>query len=193
MTFVIPNEYVCPISLELMKDPIICNDGYTYERNSIMNLKNNISPITREILYINNLIPNRALKDAIDRFLLTQKQEILDNNVKLNYNNKEEEFIKKEFELKKEFENARSELILNYHKKKELIKIEFENEHDNLKLNYDNKLKELLKNKDEIRITLEKEQNIISEILKTQSIQQLKVEQSLKKSTQVQKDKRPMW
>ena len=100
MTAVIPNEYVCPISLELMTDPIICNDGYSYERNSIMSLKNNISPITREILYINNLIPNRALKDAIDRFLLTQKQEILDNNVKLNYNNKEE-FIKKEFELKK--------------------------------------------------------------------------------------------
>jgi hypothetical protein len=31
----IPDEYCCPISLEVMRDPVIASDGHTYERVSI--------------------------------------------------------------------------------------------------------------------------------------------------------------
>lgn len=51
-----------------MKDPVIDPEGNSYERVAIEEWlqKNNISPITRTPLNINDLRPNRALKDAID-------------------------------------------------------------------------------------------------------------------------------
>ncbi len=30
-----PNMYICPISLNIMKDPVILSNGQTYERKSI--------------------------------------------------------------------------------------------------------------------------------------------------------------
>ena len=65
----IPYELKCPISLEIMKDPIICSDGHTYDRKSIETLfknKNYISPTTREKLDKNILITNYNIKKMID-------------------------------------------------------------------------------------------------------------------------------
>ena len=64
----IPTEFICPITLNIMDEPVICEDGYTYEREAILRLPNSISPMTRQFINKNNLIPNRGLKDAIDRF-----------------------------------------------------------------------------------------------------------------------------
>lgn len=64
----IPEELICPISLEIMTDPVICEDGYTYDRSSILALQNSVSPFTRQFIDKNNLRPNRAIKDAISRF-----------------------------------------------------------------------------------------------------------------------------
>ncbi|KAI4354453.1 hypothetical protein L6164_003313 [Bauhinia variegata] len=36
-TLVIPDEFRCPVSLELMKDPVIISTGQTYERGCIKN------------------------------------------------------------------------------------------------------------------------------------------------------------
>ena len=33
--FTIPNELLCPISSELMEDPVMTIDGFTYERKNI--------------------------------------------------------------------------------------------------------------------------------------------------------------
>lgn len=60
--------FKCPITLEIMKDPVICEDGYTYERESILNLSNPISPITRQPISTSNLVPNRILKEIIIKF-----------------------------------------------------------------------------------------------------------------------------
>ncbi len=78
----IPDEYLCPISLDLMSDPVICEDGHTYDRISIMALKNNFSPITREPINKNNLIPNRLLKQMIDEFKENSHKSKIKNNVK---------------------------------------------------------------------------------------------------------------
>jgi hypothetical protein len=51
-----------------MKDPVICNDGYTYERSAIESITGNISPMTRQEIDKTNLIPNRALKNCISRY-----------------------------------------------------------------------------------------------------------------------------
>lgn len=66
----IPQEFLCPITLSIMEDPVICDDGYTYEREAIIRLPNSISPMTRQSINKFNLIPNRAIKDAIERYKL---------------------------------------------------------------------------------------------------------------------------
>eukprot|EP01083_Nonionella_stella_P166644 557752_1 len=62
-------EFVCPITLEVMKDPVITADGVTYERSGITDwLKNNdISPATGLILKHKQLVPNYALKSLIQK------------------------------------------------------------------------------------------------------------------------------
>lgn len=35
--------------MKIMKDLVICEDGYTYERSAIESILNNISPMTRQI------------------------------------------------------------------------------------------------------------------------------------------------
>jgi len=64
----IPDEFICPITLEVMEDPVICNDGYTYERSAIESITGNVSPMTRQEIDKTNLIPNRALKNCILRY-----------------------------------------------------------------------------------------------------------------------------
>ena len=64
----IPIEFLCVITKDIMVDPVICEDGFTYERSAILSIKNNISPMTRQVINKKNLILNRNLKDAIERF-----------------------------------------------------------------------------------------------------------------------------
>lgn len=62
------DEFVCPISLMRMRDPVICADGYTYEREEIERYfaqGRNLSPKTGEPLSNTDLIPNIALRNAI--------------------------------------------------------------------------------------------------------------------------------
>ncbi|XP_069009819.1 WD repeat, SAM and U-box domain-containing protein 1-like [Embiotoca jacksoni] len=70
-----PDEFLCPITRELMKDPVIAADGYSYERESIENWirgKNKTSPMTNLPLQTTLLTPNRSLKMAITRWKSSQ-------------------------------------------------------------------------------------------------------------------------
>jgi hypothetical protein len=51
-----------------MEDPVICTDGHTYEREAIeMWLHSNArSPKTNQVLSSSELVPNYALKSAIE-------------------------------------------------------------------------------------------------------------------------------
>lgn len=69
-----PDEFLCPISRELMKDPVIAEDGYSYERECIESWirgKNKRSPMTNLLLKTTLLTPNRSLKTAIQRWRST--------------------------------------------------------------------------------------------------------------------------
>jgi len=70
----IPFEYKCPITLVLMKNPVIASDGNTYELSSLEKLfKTNeitTSPLTREILNKNVLIPNKNIRKLINDLLI---------------------------------------------------------------------------------------------------------------------------
>ena len=48
-----PEEFVCPITHELLIDPVVASDGHTYERQAIREVidrQNGLSPLTRETL-----------------------------------------------------------------------------------------------------------------------------------------------
>ena len=73
-----PKEFLCPITLEVMADPVVALDGLSYERSKIeMWFKNNkVSPVTREGIRT-TLIPNQALKSQIVDYLERKEKEIL--------------------------------------------------------------------------------------------------------------------
>ncbi|XP_028783010.1 U-box domain-containing protein 14 [Neltuma alba] len=65
---VIPDDFRCPISLELMKDPVIVSTGQTYERSCIqkwLDAGNKTCPKTQQTLLHTALTPNYALKSLI--------------------------------------------------------------------------------------------------------------------------------
>ncbi|XP_055966297.1 WD repeat, SAM and U-box domain-containing protein 1 isoform X3 [Sorex fumeus] len=73
----IPDEFICPITRELMKDPVIAADGYSYEKEAMENWikkKKRTSPMTNLVLPSLVLTPNRTLKMAINRWLETHQK-----------------------------------------------------------------------------------------------------------------------
>ncbi|XP_072468217.1 WD repeat, SAM and U-box domain-containing protein 1 isoform X3 [Notamacropus eugenii] len=73
----IPDEFLCPITRELMKEPVIASDGYSYEKEAIeswISKKKRTSPMTNLVLPSLVLTPNRTLKMAIDRWLETHQK-----------------------------------------------------------------------------------------------------------------------
>jgi hypothetical protein len=66
-----PQHFLCPITQELMHDPVIGPDGHTYEREAITNWlqTNPYSPVSRIYMPSHSLIPNIALRDSIEQYL----------------------------------------------------------------------------------------------------------------------------
>jgi GTP-binding protein EngB required for normal cell division len=64
-----PNEHFCPITLQVMKDPVVAADGHSYERSAIseyfQSSMGSRSPITGLSLANQNLFDNQALKAMI--------------------------------------------------------------------------------------------------------------------------------
>ncbi|XP_043695556.1 E3 ubiquitin-protein ligase PUB23-like [Telopea speciosissima] len=65
----IPSYFLCPISLEIMRDPVTVSSGMTYERESIerwiFSSKNSSCPVTRQPLSDADLTPNHTLRRLI--------------------------------------------------------------------------------------------------------------------------------
>ena len=62
-----PDEYLCPISHELMEDPVLASDGHAYERRQIERwfARSLTSPKTGEALEISTVFPNHPLRRLI--------------------------------------------------------------------------------------------------------------------------------
>ncbi|KAL2524282.1 U-box domain-containing protein 17 [Abeliophyllum distichum] len=73
-TFVsIPKDFCCPISLDLMRDPVIVSTGQTYDRESIsrwMEEGHCTCPKTGQMLVHTQLVPNRALRNLITHWCM---------------------------------------------------------------------------------------------------------------------------
>ncbi|KAG6415943.1 hypothetical protein SASPL_123363 [Salvia splendens] len=71
MAVSVPDEYRCPISLDLMNDPVIVASGHTYDRNSIaqwINSGHHTCPKSGQRLIHMALIPNYALRSLIQQW-----------------------------------------------------------------------------------------------------------------------------
>lgn len=68
-----PDDFKCPISLEVMTDPVILSSGHTFDRASIqrwLDSGNRTCPVTKMLLPRQpSLIPNHALRSLISTFV----------------------------------------------------------------------------------------------------------------------------
>ena len=66
----VPDEYICPITTEIMTDPVTTLDGFTYERAAITEWlrTKDTSPKTGATLESTTLYPNLSLRSVIRSF-----------------------------------------------------------------------------------------------------------------------------
>jgi len=66
----VPGGLVCPITDELMLDPVLCADGHSYERANIQAWLENhdTSPLTGVALEHKSLVPNHALRKVAEEW-----------------------------------------------------------------------------------------------------------------------------
>lgn len=77
-SLVIPDDFRCPISLELMRDPVIVSTGQTYEHSCIqkwIEAGHNTCPKTQQTLQGSSLTPNYVLRSLIAQWCEANGQE----------------------------------------------------------------------------------------------------------------------
>lgn len=77
-SLVVPEDFLCPISLELMRDPVIVSTGQTYERSYIqrwIDCGNTTCPKTQQKLEKLTLTPNYVLRSIISQWCVKHNVE----------------------------------------------------------------------------------------------------------------------
>ncbi|CAN0899154.1 U-box domain-containing protein 9 [Linum grandiflorum] len=76
-----PEDFKCPLSKELMRDPVILCTGQTYDRPFIakwLGEGNRTCPMTQQVLSHTNLTPNHLIWEMISHWCKSQGVELLD-------------------------------------------------------------------------------------------------------------------
>ncbi|RVW95525.1 E3 ubiquitin-protein ligase PUB23 [Vitis vinifera] len=70
----VPSHFLCPISLQLMRDPVTVATGITFDRENIerwlFSCKNNTCPFTKQVLVDTDLTPNHTLRRLIQAWCI---------------------------------------------------------------------------------------------------------------------------
>lgn len=72
----VPSYFICPILQDVMREPLIAADGFTYEAEAIrewIDSGHHTSPMTNLELLHRDLLPNHALRSAIQEWLQTNE------------------------------------------------------------------------------------------------------------------------
>jgi hypothetical protein len=72
-------ELCCPVSLVLLREPIMASDGFIYENDSLIELhrRQQVSPLTREVLNISMNVPAQEKKAEVTTFREKRAKELL--------------------------------------------------------------------------------------------------------------------
>ncbi|XP_050232773.1 U-box domain-containing protein 15-like [Mercurialis annua] len=95
-SLLVPNEFLCPITLEIMVDPVIVATGQTYERESIkkwLNSNHRTCPKTGQTLDHLSLAPNFALKNLILQWCEKNSFELPKKNTCNGYDDSSAELV----------------------------------------------------------------------------------------------------
>ena len=78
MAGAIPHAFMCPITCDVMDRPVVAADGHSYELEAITQWleSHSTSPLTNARLHTTVLIPNVALRKAIDEWRAAQPMPI---------------------------------------------------------------------------------------------------------------------
>jgi hypothetical protein len=74
MAGAIPHSFLCPIACDVMDRPVVASDGHSYELEAITRWlqSHTTSPLTNAPLHTTVLIPNVALRSAIEEWRAVQ-------------------------------------------------------------------------------------------------------------------------
>lgn len=66
-----PRGFICPLTMEVMFDPVLDAEGNTYERSSLLKWleHNQTSPVSRQPLNDRMIIANNAMRDTIHEYM----------------------------------------------------------------------------------------------------------------------------
>lgn len=73
-----PQEFLCPLTLEIMNDPVMNRMGQNYERSAIthwVSQPNAMCPLTRKPIRLNDFVSNKSLQIRIQKWKLEQGHE----------------------------------------------------------------------------------------------------------------------
>jgi hypothetical protein len=76
----IPSEFICPITCEVMIEPLYSKYGQSFERSAILawlREHNNTCPLTRQELKVSDLIRNRQIQSRIEAHYRARNLEYL--------------------------------------------------------------------------------------------------------------------
>ena len=74
-----PEHFVCPLTLEVMEDPLMNRFGRSYERAAILHwitTKSPTCPMTRQPLKVTDLVPNNRLRKEILEWRSSQGDDV---------------------------------------------------------------------------------------------------------------------
>lgn len=67
-TFQVPNDFICPITLEIFSHPVVNMEGRTFEREALLSWleeHNGTCPLTRKVLKPSDFITDRRMESKI--------------------------------------------------------------------------------------------------------------------------------
>jgi hypothetical protein len=65
-------KFICPLTKQIMWDPVTASDGHNYEKYAIIERfrqGNYLSPITEKLMEESVLIPNHHLRESIEKYI----------------------------------------------------------------------------------------------------------------------------
>ena len=84
-----PENFLCPITCDIMDDPVAAKDGHTYERSAIQrwfDQGKRSSPVTNAVMRSTDLVPNHFVKSQISAWRDQNEGDAgVDNRIKVRF------------------------------------------------------------------------------------------------------------